>query len=234
MLGRGRTPHVSVVPSHARQRPYTACFRSAEPCSAEASQASPLPSMARHYTPSLSRSEGEGWGGGLLAGNAPCRAWLGTTPPPFRAAKGRAGEGCSWLGMPPAEHGSALRPLPFAQRRGGPGMGALGWECPLAEHGSALPPPFRAAKGRAGEGCFWLGMPPAEHGSALPHCWSSQRYTTCRNRTKLRPARLTSTTGLANQAYCRPNDCATQSISPVLMAVSSNHKTRKRAKRFQP
>ncbi len=29
-----------------------------------------LPSMARHYAPSLSRSEGEGWGGVLLAGNA--------------------------------------------------------------------------------------------------------------------------------------------------------------------
>src|SRR5690606_35223069 len=64
--------------------------------------------MARHYAPSLSHSEGEGRGGVLLAGNAPCRARLGTTLPPFRIAKGRAGEGCFWLAMPPAEHGSAL------------------------------------------------------------------------------------------------------------------------------
>ena len=57
----------------------------------------PLPSMARHYA----------------------------VLPPFRVAKGRAGEGLAFAGNAPAEHGSALRCAPSLSRSEGEGWGGV-------------------------------------------------------------------------------------------------------------
>ncbi len=162
----------------------------------------PLPSMARHYAPSLCGRQGEGRGGGGfgpvalrvsqltcscgLAGHrgsaepcsatgpyreSPCRAWLGTTPPPFAAGKGRAGEGlvlglllCGFRGSPAlaASPDTAVVPSHARQR------GLIG-KAP-AEHGSALRPlPLPQARGGLGRG--WLprcpvGKTPAKQSPA--------------------------------------------------------------------
>ena len=70
-----------------------ASFKSSEPCSAEALPGRPLPSMARHYTPSLS---------------PPAEHGSALHPlPPFRVAKGRAGEGLALRRLRLRQQGTA-------------------------------------------------------------------------------------------------------------------------------
>ena len=69
---------------------------------------------------------------------SPCRAWLGTTLPPFALGKGRVGEGCSCFG---SEACAARRDC---------------WAGPCRAWLGTTPPPFAAGKGRAGEGCSLL------------------------------------------------------------------------------
>ncbi len=145
----------------------------------------PLPSMARHYAPSLCGRQGEGRGGGGfgpvalrvsrltcscgLAGHrgsaepcsatgpyreSLCRAWLGTTPPPFAVGKGRAGEGlvlglllCGFRGSPALAASPDTAVVPSHARQRGPYR-----ESPCRAWLGTTPPPFAAGKGRAGEG----------------------------------------------------------------------------------
>ena len=121
--------------------------------------ASPLATpkgRSKALAPSLSRSEGEGWGGVLFATTSKPQAKANPLPAsPLATPKGRSkalapslsrSEGEGWGGVlfattsKPQAKANPLPASPLATPKG---------------RSKALAPPFRVAKGRVGEGCSW-------------------------------------------------------------------------------